>query len=109
LGIVVIGGASKLLKYFNNTYKFNNIKTFSDIGYSNGDIYEKLGFELDSYIKPSYYYVVDGIRIHKSNFKKELLVKSGYDKNKSEHHIMLDRKIYRIYNSGYKRYILKKD
>ena len=108
LNTVVIGGASKLLNYFINNYRFNELKTFSDIGYSTGDLYEKIGFKFDKYIKPSYYYVVDGVRIHKSNFKKQILTKKGFDKNKSEHQIMLERNIYRIYNSGYKKYILNK-
>ena len=33
-------------------------------------------------------------------FRKDLLIKEGYDPNKTEHEIMLERKIYRIYNSG---------
>jgi hypothetical protein len=32
--------------------------------------------------------------------RKDIAGKQGYDSNKSEHEIMLERNIYRIYNSG---------
>ena len=31
---------------------------------------------------------------------KDILVKQGYDSNKTEHEIMLENNIYRIYDSG---------
>ena len=33
------------------------------------------------------------------NYRKDILVSQGYDQNKIEHQIMLECKIYRIYNS----------
>jgi len=100
LNISVIGGASKLFKYFINNYKPNYIVSYADRGYSNGNLYKQLGFELNSITLPNYYYVVDGIRKYRFNFRKDILVKQGFSKNKTEHEIMLERKIYRIYNSG---------
>ena len=108
LNTSVVGGASKLLKYFIKNYDFNKIKTFSDRGYSNGGVYEKIGFNFSGNLKPSYYYVVDGIRIHKSNYKKKNLIKMGFNGDDSEHHIMIKRGIYRIYNSGYIRYEIER-
>jgi len=35
------------------------------------------------------------------------LVKEGFDETKSEHQIMLERGLYRIYDSGSKHYIKK--
>ena len=34
------------------------------------------------------------------SYRKDVLVKEGYDKAKTEHQIMLDRHIYRIYDCG---------
>ena len=38
------------------------------------------------------YYIIDGIRHHRFNFRKDVLVREGFDNNKSEHEIMLERK-----------------
>jgi hypothetical protein len=81
--------------------------SYADRSWSHGDLYNKLGFEFVGKTQPNYYYVIDGIRHHRFNFRKDKLVKEGYDSNKTEHEIMLDRKIYRIYNSGNLKFIYK--
>jgi len=96
----VVGGASRLFKYFMKNYKPNEISTYADRSFSQGKLYETLGFKYDGKTQPNYYYIIDGIRHHRFNFRKDLLVKQGFDKNKTEHQIMIDRKIYRIYDSG---------
>jgi len=96
----VIGGASKLFKYFIKSYEFKEITTYADRSYSNGKLYEVLGFKFIHKTDPNYYYVIDSIRYHRFNYRKDVLIKEGYDANKTEHQIMLERKIYRIYNSG---------
>lgn len=68
LGVIVIGGASKMLKYFVDNHS-GNITTFSNNTYSDGSVYEKIGFEKVYEIGPDYSYVVDGIRVHKFNFR----------------------------------------
>ena len=106
LNTSVIGGADKLLKYFIRTHKPKNIISYADRRWSQGNLYEKLGFTFIHNSKPSYSYIINGVRKHKSNFKKETLVKQGFDANKTEHQIMLDRGIYRIYDCGLKKYSL---
>jgi hypothetical protein len=98
----VIGGFSKLLVYFERNYgnQYSEIKTFADRSWSNGDLYEKNGFELVRQIKPDYQYVVNGKRVRKQQFTHKKLIKEGFDSNKTEHEIMLERKIYRIYDCG---------
>jgi hypothetical protein len=96
----VVGGASKLLKYFIKKYKPNKIISYSDIRIFNGNMYKKLGFEKISTSKPNYWYVINDIRKHRFNYNKNKLVKSGYDKNKTEREIMFERGIYRIYDCG---------
>lgn len=103
----VIGGASKLFKYFIENYKPKEIITYADRSWSSGDLYEKLGFEFSHKTQANYFYVVDGIRKNRFNFRKDVLIKEGYDPNKSEREIMLDRKIYRIYDSGQLKFIWK--
>jgi hypothetical protein len=103
----VIGGASRLLKYFVKNYKDNKLISFADKSISEGNLYYKLGFKLDGESKPNFYYIIQGIRKHRFNYRKSKLVKQGYDINKSGHQIMMDRNIYRVYNSGNLRFILE--
>jgi len=96
----VLGGASKLFKYFINNYNPKEITTYADRSHSNGNLYEKLGFEFVKKTVPNYYYIINRIRYHRFNYRKDKLVKEGFDSNKTEHEIMLERNIYRIYDSG---------
>ena len=47
-------------------------------------------------------YVNNMRRMNRFGFRKDVLVKEGYDKDKTEHEIMLERGIYRIYDCGTK-------
>jgi hypothetical protein len=96
----VIGGFSKLLKFFIKKENPINIISYSDIRIFNGDIYKKNNFKLISQSKPNYWYVINGLRYYRFNFRKSQLIKEGYDKNKTESEIMFDRKIYKIYDCG---------
>ena len=93
----VIGGASKLFKYFVDNYKPKEITTYADRSISQGNLYKILGFKFVKKTEPNYYYIIDGIRHHRFNFRKDILVKQGYNIDKTEHEIMLERKVYKIY------------
>jgi len=96
----VVGAAGKLFKYFTRNYNPTKIISYSDIRIFKGGMYENLGFTKKSQSKPNYWYVINGIRYYRFNFRKSVLVKQGYDKNKTEKEIMFERKIYRIYDCG---------
>ncbi len=66
----VVGGASKLLKYFINNYSVKRVISYADRDWSRGNLYDKLGFNLISQGKPDYKYLVGGKRVHKSGFRK---------------------------------------
>lgn len=102
----VVGGASKLLKYFIKKYSPIQIETYSDNLISNGDLYNRLGFKHLHTSKPGYWYVINGIREHRFNWRKQKLVKLGYDINKTEEEIMSELGYYRIYNAGNKKWIM---
>ena len=103
----VVGGASKLFKYFLLNYNPQEIVTYANRSYSNGQLYEKLGFEYIGKTPPNYFYVIKRQRKHRFNYRKDILVKAGADPNLTEHQIMLERKIYRIYDSGHLKFVLK--
>jgi hypothetical protein len=102
----VVGGASKLFKYFIKTYKPKKVTSYSDTRYFNGGLYEKLGFTYDGETRPNYWYVIKNKREHRYKYRKDRLVSEGFDPNKTEHQIMLERKIYRIYDCGNRRWVL---
>lgn len=92
---------------FLNKFKPTEITSYADRTYTNGKLQKQLGFKFDSIVKPEYFYVFKNNRVNKLNFKKQYLINDGYNPNQTEHDIMLERKIYRIYNSGYLKFIYK--
>ena len=96
----IVGGASKLLSFFNKNYNPCRIISFADKEWSTGDLYYKLGFELKYESDPNYKYLVDMKRVNKQRFQKKKLVNMGYDINKSESEIMFDLKYYKIFDCG---------
>jgi hypothetical protein len=104
LNISVIGGASRLLNYFIKNYKLTEIISYSDNSRGTGELYKRMGFELVSETEPNYYWVIDGIRRHRFNFRKDKLVKEGADVNKTELEIMTERGYYRIFDCGSKKW-----
>ena len=111
LNTQVIGGASKLFRYFVNNYDFNNIISYASHDISNGEIYNILGFKEDSISKTSYWYIDKNNmkRYHRLNFSKKQLIKKGYSKDLTEFQIMDGLNYFRIYDSGQTKYIYTKN
>lgn len=108
LDTTVIGGASKLLKYFINNYKPDKIISFADRRWSSGNLYNNLNFNLIKCSPPNYYLYNDNLKIRESRIKyqKHKLVKMGYNKNLTEKEITEKMKLYRIYDCGNLKYLL---
>jgi hypothetical protein len=105
LNTSVAGGASKILKHFIKNNLPTNIISYSRNDYSIGKLYKTLGF-IESGNNISYYWVVDNLKRNRWNFRKDKLVKMGYDSNKTEIEIMHELKSYRIFDSGNTKWIL---
>jgi hypothetical protein len=109
LNINVVGGATKLFKYFINKYSPKSIISYADFRYSYGDLYKKLGmFELNL-TEPNYYYfnkskllLESRIKYQKHKLEKKLKI---FDKNLSESENMKNNGYIRIYDSGNLVYI----
>jgi hypothetical protein len=69
LNTSVLGGASKLLKYFELNYDTKRIISYADVDWSDGLLYHNIGFELINKSNPDYKYIIDGIRKNKSNYR----------------------------------------
>ena len=109
LNTQVIGGASKLLNFFIKTYKPNEIITYADRRYSQGNLYENIGFKKIHVNQPSYSYFNSNknMRYHRFSYRKEILIKLGwFDINKSVDEILIEHKIYKIYDCGTIKYQL---
>lgn len=99
-GYSVVGGASKILKAFIDKIHPNRVISYADRSWSSGELYKRLGFSLIKNTDPNYYWVVNNIRRNRFNFRKDSLVKEGFDHKKSESEIMRDLGYYRIWDSG---------
>ena len=68
----VVGGASKLLKYFERNYDWKELFSYADRRWSDGNLYEKLGFTFDSNTDPNYWYFKNKKRIHRFALRKNM-------------------------------------
>ena len=113
LNMSVVGGASKLLKYFIKKYNPSIITSFSSNDISNGNLYKTLGFESDYNINKSYWYIEPTTmkRYHRTSFtRSSISEKFGYDINDktwTERSVMDKMRYYRIYDSGTLRWKLE--
>lgn len=104
-GLNIVGGASKLLKYFEKTIKPTEVISYADLRWSNGALYEKIGFEYEHISKPNYFYIEKQKRVNRFKYRKSELIKLGYDKNKTEDQITRDMGLFKIYDVGSMKFI----
>ena len=108
----VIGGASKLLKYFIKTYNPKSIVSFSMNDISDGNLYKQLGFKTDGVITRSYWYIEPSTfkRYHRATFTKQAIVKKGWkdkiDDTWTEKQVMEERGYFCLCDSGQMKWIL---
>jgi len=100
----IVGGAGKLLKYFERNWKPEKIISYADKRWSDGTLYKKLHFTKTKETKPSHWYF-KGWRInlhHYSDFKKSTLHKKldKFDLNMTELENMKANGWNRIWDCG---------
>jgi len=99
----VIGGFSKLLKFFIREYEPSSIISFADLRWSTGNLYIKTGWEVDKILPPDYSYSPDGkLRFHKFNYRRKNLPKllKDFDPDLSERINCDNNGILRIWDCG---------
>jgi hypothetical protein len=105
----IIGGASKLLKFFIKTYNPSKIITYSNLDWGYSSFYEKIGFIYASQTPPNYWYIKNGKLTHRSNFQKhklrDKLVK--FDKTLTEWANMQINGYDRIWDCGSLKYTIE--
>ena len=108
-GYNVIGGASKLLSYFRREHS-GSIISYANRRWSNGHLYETLGFEFLHNTDPSYFYFKNDYEIYsRFEFQKHKLKDKlvNFDPNLTEEENLLNNRYGKIYDCGNKVYILK--
>jgi len=107
-----IGG--KLFSFFVKNYNPKIVKSFADRRWTtncHNNLYAKLGFKLEKTLKPDYRYIIDGSykRIHKFNFRKQILHKKyGFDLSMTENEMAKKLKAYKIWDCGLYKYVWTK-
>lgn len=107
----ISGGASKLIKYFQNNINTENLPllSYADRRWSSGKLYKQLGFTFSGTSTPSYWYMSNyKTRLHRSNFMKHKLVKSDSDNNLTEWELAKRQGLDRIWDCGTTKWILNK-
>lgn len=106
LNVNVIGAASKLFKHFIKEYNPDQVLSYSDNRWSNGNLYRTLGFEFKQETKPNYWYMIPNSieRIHRFNLRKN----NKDNKNLSEMQLRSKEGFKRIWDCGSSKWIWTK-
>lgn len=102
------GIASKLLVHFQRNHSWDQIYSYADKRWSVGDMYYKLGFDMVKDNPPDYFYVIDGKRKHRWNYRKDIIKNtlSTYDPNKTEYENMQDNGFWRVWGCGTLKFVM---
>ena len=100
------GIASKLLKHFQRNHQWDEIYSYADKRWSVGNLYEVLRFDLVADNPPDYFYVVNGKRKHRWNYRKDIIKHKlpGYDSTKTEYENMVNHGYWRVWDCGTLKY-----
>lgn len=108
---IVVGGFSKCLALFKRTQRWDKIITYADRCVSDGLLYDKTGFRRDVVLRPEYWYLHNGSRMHKFKFRKSR-VKSNpefvYENGMTELELAKLNGLERIFDAGKIRYIIER-
>ena len=99
---IIHGIANKLFQYFLKNYNPQSIITYTDLRYSDGNLYDNLNFKLEHITNPNYFYVKDGIIYSRHVFQKHKLKDKleFYNKNLTEQENMALNNYDIIYDCG---------
>jgi len=106
----IIGGAGKLLSHFVKTHNPESILSYADRRWSDGNVYEKLGFVFQGFTSINYWYTKNyKERKHRFQFQKHLLKEKlkTFDPNLSEYENMMNNGYTRIWDCGHGKYIFQ--
>jgi uncharacterized protein YacL (UPF0231 family) len=102
LNVTVVGGASKLLTHFEKTIRPTSLLTYADRRWSEGNLYEKLGFTFIRNTEIGYFYQVGKTREHRYKFRKKSITEQfkQIDSSLTEREMMKSLGYPQIYDCG---------
>lgn len=105
--INVIGGSSKLFKYFIKQYKPISVISYCQRRLYTGSMYEKIGMRFERYTPPNYIWVnvKNNKYIIKTRYQTQKHLLIGCDNNTTENEYMKKLNFYKIYDSGQSVYV----
>jgi len=111
IGIVVVGGAEKLLKAFDREFDKPSLKSFSLNRIFSGKLYEQLGFKLIKVLPPTYFYhkglkIVPRRQAQKKNLYR-IIPSYIYNKNETEVETMNKNGFFQIFDVGMNYWLRK--
>jgi hypothetical protein len=106
----VIGGFSKLLTHFKRNYEWNEISTFADLRWSEGNLYLLNGFFHLYNTTPNYFYIKQQNRLSRHGFMKHKLPSKlkHFDGSLTEQDNMIVNGFKFIYDCGHMKFVMKK-
>ena len=112
LGVNIIGGFSKCMKYFERNFSPILIVSYADLRWTDrqNNVYLSNGFVPTRINPPTYWYIRQRQRYHRFGFSKKEIKKRFpeiYSDEKTEKEMMREQKYYRLYDCGTIRYEYK--
>jgi len=109
LDTIIVGGASKVFKYFMRHYDPHQILTYADRRYSDGNLYKKLGFKLDGVTSSNYFYLKNNTLFSRQQFQKHKLRDKleTFDPELTEAENMFNNGYRRLWDAGHFRFLSK--
>ena len=104
----IIGGASKILKYFEKVHQPKSLISYANRDWSQGNIYKQLGFEFIENTQPNYcYYDNNNNKYSRQTFMKHKLKDKleNFDENLTELENMLNNDYRIYYDTGNMKFI----
>lgn len=104
----VVGGASKLIKWFMKTYKASTLISYAQKDYSTGNVYEAIGFKKIADTPPSYFYS-NGVKTYsRYQCQKHLLPKmiKRFSLELTEVQNMEQNGFFRLFDCGTSKYMI---
>jgi hypothetical protein len=108
-GFSVVGGASKIFKYFTNKYEPETIISYCDRKFFNGDVYKKLGMKKINSQTPNYVWVKNNSKIDiKTRYDTQKhKISDETNKHLTEDQIMKSKGYMKIYDCGQDVFVWK--
>ena len=106
----VAGGASRLFCHFVKTHAPDQVVSYANRCWSNGNLYRTLGFadQTANMENTGYWYIKDGKRYHRSTFTKKRLIGMFGQSGQTESEIMDQQGFLKIYDCGNYKFVWSK-